>query len=284
MVTTVVSALVRRQWPWAVLLVVLALLDVLITGECGTAGRGWMVPGTALMVAMALLARERPVPGALGAAATLVVSTGILRAVGAEMLPGLAVTEFAAVAVVIVAVVRQVPGVAAAGLAGLVLATSAAAEQLRPLPAGSEPEPWWSVSLSGMALVVLPAAYGWYLRGRDRQRARARRAGVIAVQQRERLGLARELREVVTDQVRGMVEQAQAAQERSASDPDAAVRALPVIERSGIEALSSMRHLVAALREGEPGDGRAAAPLTRTTDLSADLRAMTSAGSPPRYG
>lgn len=280
MVTTVVSALVRRQWPWAVLLVVLALLDVLISGEFDTAGRGWMVPCTALTVAMALLARERPVPGALGTAATLVVSTGVLRAVGAEMLPDLAMTEFAAVAIVIVAVVRQVPGIAAAGLVGLVLATSAAAAQLRPLPAGSVPEPWWSVSLSGVALVVLPVAYGWYLRGRDRHRARARRAGVIAVQQRERLDLARELRDVVTHQVRMMVEQAQAAQEQSASDPDAAAEALPVIERSGIEALSSMRHLVAALREGEPGDGRTAAPLTRTTDLSADLRAMTSAGSP----
>ncbi|TCB97196.1 histidine kinase [Micromonospora zingiberis] len=280
-----VWALVLRLCPWAVPLVVLALLDVQISGELQTAGRGWVVLGVVPMAAMALLAQVRPVAGALGAAATLVVSTGVLRAVGAEMLAGLAMTEVAALAIVIVAVVRQVPGVVATGLIGLLLATGVTAAQLRPqywsLPAGSEPEPWWSVSLSGMAMVVLPVAYGWYLRGRDRQRARASRAAVIAVQQRERLGLARELRDVVTHQVSAMIEQAQAAQERAASDPGAAANALPVIERSGIEALSSMRHLVAALREGEPGEGRTSAPLTRTTDLSADLRAMTSAGSPP---
>ncbi|WP_089156743.1 sensor histidine kinase [Micromonospora sp. NBS 11-29] len=285
MVTTVVSAQVLRQWPWAVPLVVLALLDVQIAAESDTASLGWMVPGIAVMAALALLAQVRPVPGALGAAATLVVSTGVLRAVGAEITGGLAVTEIAAVAIVIVAVVRRVPGVAAAGLVGLLLATSTAAAQLRPQysppPGESTPEPWWSLSLSGMAMVVLPVAYGWYLRGRDRQRARARRAAVIAVQQRERLALARELRDVVTHQVRAMMDLAQSAQERSTSDPDAAVDALPAIERSGIEALSSMRHLVAALREGEPGEGRTPAPLTRTTDLSADLRAMSSAGSPP---
>ncbi|MEU7977045.1 histidine kinase [Micromonospora sp. NPDC049081] len=285
MVTTVVPALVLRQWPWAALLVVGALLDVQTAVELDPAGGGWMVPGVALMAAMALLAQVRPVAGALGVAATLVVSTVGLRVAGTEMVAGLAVTELAAVAIVIVAVVRRVSGLAAAGLVGLVLATAVAAAQLRPeywsLPAGSTPEPWWSVAMSGVAMVALPATYGWYLRGRDRHRARAERAAVIAVQQRERLGLARELRDVVTHQVRTMMDQAQAAQQLSASDPEAAVRALPVIERHGIEALSSMRHLVAALREGEPGDGRTPAPLTRTTDLSADLRALASAGSPP---
>ncbi|MFY1704966.1 sensor histidine kinase [Micromonospora sp. WMMA1923] len=280
-----VLALVLRQLPWAVVLTALALLDVQITGELDTTGRGWLVPGIVVMAAMALLAQARPVAGALGAAATLVLSTALLRAVGGEVPGGLTMTEIGAQVIVTVAVVRRVSGAVATGLVGLVLAAGAAAEQFRPqywsLSAGSVPEPWWSVSLSDMAVVVLPVAYGWYLRGRDRQRDRARRAAVIAVQQRERLGLARELRDVVTYQVRMMMEQAQTAQERSASDPDAAARALPVIERSGIEALSSMRHLVAALRAGEPGEGRMPAPLTRTTDLSADLRAMTSAGSPP---
>ncbi|SCG39922.1 Histidine kinase-, DNA gyrase B-, and HSP90-like ATPase [Micromonospora rifamycinica] len=285
MVTAVVSARVLRQWPWAVPLVVLGLLDIRILAESDTARLGWTVPGIALMATLALLAQVRPVPGALGAAATLVVSTGVLRAADAETTAGLAVTEIAAVAIVIVAVVRRVPGVAATGLVGLLLATSTVAAQLRPQyappPGESTPEPWWSLSLSGMAMVVLPVAYGWYLRSRDRQRARTRQAAVIAVQQRERLALARELRDVVTHQVRTMMDQAQSAQERSISDPGAALDALPVIERSGIEALSSMRHLVAALREGEPGEGRTPAPLTRTTDLAADLRAMSSAGSPP---
>ncbi|MGW0504442.1 sensor histidine kinase [Micromonospora sp. NPDC003241] len=274
-----------RQLPWVVLLVVLALLDVQITGELGTAGRAWLIPGIVVTAAMALLAQARPVAGALGAAATIVVSTGLLRAVDAETLGGLALTEVGAQVIVIVAVVRRVSGVVATGLVGLVLAAGVAADHLRPdhwsLPAGSMPEPWWSVSLSDVATVVLPVALGWYLRGRDRQRARASRAAVIAVRQRERLGLARELRDVVTHQVTAMIEQARAAQERSPSDPGAAAEALPVIERSGIEALASMRHLVAALREAEPGTGRTPAPLTRTTDLAADLRAMTSAGSPP---
>ncbi|WP_212825402.1 sensor histidine kinase [Polymorphospora rubra] len=278
-------ASVLRQWPLAVLLMVLALLDVRFSGELETAGRGWMAPGVVALAAMALLAQARPVAAALGAAATLVVSSGLLRVVGAEMLAGLAVTEFGALGAIIVAVVRRVPAVAATGLVGLILATGGTAAQLRPqywsLPDGSVPEPWWSVSLSGMAMVVLPVAYGMYLRGRDRERARASRAAVVAAQQRERLGLARELRDVVAHQVGAMMEQARAAQVLSATDPDAAARVLPVIERSGIEALSAMRRLVAALRDREQGDGRTPAPLARTTDLAADLRAMTSAGSPP---
>jgi signal transduction histidine kinase len=281
----VVTAPLLRQLPWVVLLALLALIDVQITGELDTVGRAWLVPGIVVTAAMALLAQARPVAGALGVAATLVVSTQLLRAVDAETLGGLALTELGAQVIVIVAVVRRVSAVVATGLVGLVLAAGVAAKHLRPEhwspPVGSMPEPWWSVSLSDMAMVVLPVAFGWYLRGRDRQRARTSRAAVIAVQQRERLGLARELRDVVTHQVTAMMEQARAAQERSASDPGAAVEALPVIERAGIEALASMRHLVAALREAEPGAGRTPAPLTRTTDLAADLRAMTSTGSPP---
>ncbi|SCF00598.1 Histidine kinase-, DNA gyrase B-, and HSP90-like ATPase [Micromonospora haikouensis] len=280
-----VLAPVLRQWPLVVLLVVLALLDVQFSRELDTAGRGWMAPGIVVVAATALLARARPVAAALGVAATLVVSSVLLRAVGAEMPGGLAMTEIAALAVIIVAVVRQVPGIAAAGLIGLMLVTGLTATQLRPqywsLPEGAAPEPWWSVSLWEIAMVVLPVAYGWYLRGRDRQRARASRAAVIAAQQRERLGLARELRDVVAHQVGAMMEQARAAQALTATDSGAAARALPVIERSGIEALSAMRRMVATLREGEQGAGVTSAPLARTTDLAADLRAITSAGSPP---
>ncbi|BCJ58890.1 histidine kinase [Micromonospora endophytica] len=276
---------VLRQLPLAILLVVLALLDVQTLVELDTAGRGWVVPGAVAVAAMALLAQARPVAGALGAVATLVVSSGLLRVVGAEMPAGLAATEFAALAAVIVAVVRRVPAVVATGLTGLVLATAVAAAQLRPaywsLPAGSTPEPWWSVGLSGVAMAVLPVAYGWYLRGRDRERARASRAAVFAARQRERLGLARELRDVVAHQVGVMTEQVRAAQVRSAAEPGAAAQVLPVIERSGIEALSVMRRLVTALRDREPGEGQALAPLARTTDLAADLRTVTAAGSPP---
>ncbi|KXK63039.1 hypothetical protein AWW66_05180 [Micromonospora rosaria] len=278
-------ASVLRQWPLAVLLVVLVLLDVQITAELDTAGRGWAAPGVLVLAALALLAQLRPVASALGAVATLVVSTGLLRAVGAEMPAGLAVTEFAALAAVIVGVVRRVRPVGAAGLVGSLLATGAAAAQLRPeywsLPAGSTPEPWWSVSLSGLALVVLPVAYGSYLRARDRERARASRAAVVAAQQRERLTLARELHDVVAHQVAAMREQTRAARVLSETDPGAAARVLPVIERSGMESLSTMRRLVAALREGDQGDGASPARPVRTADLAADLRAVTSVGSPP---
>ncbi|WP_419702911.1 sensor histidine kinase [Promicromonospora sp. NFX87] len=276
---------VWRQWPLVVALVVLAVLDLQLARELGTAGQAWVAPAVVVLAGLALLARARPVIAAVGAAAMLVASPVVLRTAGAEMLAGLALTELAALGAVIASVVRQVRPLGAAGLVGLVVATGVAATQLRPrywsLPEGSLPEPWWSVSLSGAAMALLPTAYGCYLRIRDGDRARASRAAVVAAQHRERLGLARELRDVVAGHVGAMMEQTQAAQELSVTDPGAAARALPAIEGSGMEALAAMRRLVATLRDREQDDGHPAVPQARTTDLAADLRRMTSAGDPP---
>ncbi|WP_157441898.1 sensor histidine kinase [Actinoplanes awajinensis] len=274
---TVVVASVRRQWPLAVLLVVLAVLDAESTRGLDLPGRWWLVPGVVVLAALALLAPARPITASLAAAATLAGWSVVLRLAGAEVLAGLTVTEFVALAAIVVPVVRLLPRAVAAGLAGLLLLGGAAGLLLRPpyWPAPGEPDPWWGVSLSGMAMVVLPVLYGLYLRGRDRDRDRAGRAAVAAARQRERLELARELHDVVAHQVGGMVVQAQAARALSSTDPGAAARVMPAIERTGMDALSAMRRLVAALREGEQ-----AAPV-RTTDLAADLRALTAAGSPP---
>lgn len=132
-------------------------------------------------------------------------------------------------------------------------------------------------------LLGLAGAVGWSLRARDNERSRAMRAAMAAAQQRERVSLARELHDVVAHHIGGMVVQAQAAQAVAGTDPSAAARVLPTIEVAGTDALSAMRRMVAALRDSDADGAAGAKPLTQTTDLTADLHAVTAtpAGGTP---
>jgi signal transduction histidine kinase len=81
------------------------------------------------------------------------------------------------------------------------------------------------------------------------------------------------------------VVQAQAAQVVAGTDPGAAARVLPAIEGAGTEALSAMRRMVAALRDSDADGGEHGAPLILTTNLTADLHAITvtpAGGTPVR--
>jgi signal transduction histidine kinase len=272
------APLVRRQWPLAVLLVVLLLLDLESASGLTEVRQWWALPGVIALGFLALVAPRWPIGAGVAAAVVLFVWSAVLRLLGAEIVPTvgpLLGAEVAALMAVILVVVRLASRRAAAGILGLVLAACGAAYALRVWDQDPEGDWLWGLWLPAVLLVGVSVTAGWYLRGRDRELARATRAAVGAAQQRERVSLARELHDVVAHYVGGMVVQAQAAQVVAGTDPGAAARVLPTIEGAGTDALSAMRRMVAALRDSDLEGTDSAAPLALTADLTADLHAVT---------
>lgn len=107
---------------------------------------------------------------------------------------------------------------------------------------------------------------------------RSRRESAIEEARRaERRELARELHDVVAHQVSGIVVQAQAAIAVAHKDPERATEALTAIEEAGSEALTGMRRMVGAIRDGaEQG-----APLAVPYGL-ADILALVDRFDPGR--
>jgi signal transduction histidine kinase len=121
---------------------------------------------------------------------------------------------------------------------------------------------WTGPGEAAAALVALlfPAALGASVRYRDR----AFRREVEQVTLRERGQLARELHDVVAHHVSAIAVRAQAGQLLAATEPDAAVEALRVVEGEASRALAEMRAMVGVLREGLPAE---LAPQSGLTDI-----------------
>lgn len=102
----------------------------------------------------------------------------------------------------------------------------------------------------GALFVLLVAAVGASVRYADKERRR----GMDQVKLLEREQLARELHDTVAHHVSAIAIRAQAGQVVAASDPDAAVQALAVIEQEASRTLAEMRTMVGALRQGEEPD------------------------------
>lgn len=110
--------------------------------------------------------------------------------------------------------------------------------------------------LAGIVIWVAALSLGGWLRYLDRQRE----AAIDTARRDERLELARELHDVVAHHVTGIVVQAQAAGYLGQAHPDASTSALSSIETAGLEALASMRRLVALLRAPDEPGGNPAQP------------------------
>jgi signal transduction histidine kinase len=272
----------------AVLLVVLLAGDLETARGLPFAHQWWALPGVITVSGLALAAPRRPIISGVSVSVVLLLWSAVLRLLGAEIVPALGpllAAEVAALMATVMVVVRQVPRDTAVGLVGLLLASCVAAQVLRPRHPVASGGVVSDVLLPGVVLLGLAVAAGWYLRGRDNEQARATRTAVAAAQQRERVGLARDLHDVVAHYIGGIVVQAQAAQVVAGTDPGAAARVLPAIEGAGTEALSAMRRMVAALRDSDGDGGEHGAPLTLTTNLAADLHAITvtpAGGTPVR--
>ncbi|GLY25687.1 hypothetical protein Misp04_54180 [Micromonospora sp. NBRC 101691] len=276
--------LITWEWPLAGLLVLALALDGAAASELTHYGQQWELPSSLALCALALLASRWPVVAGLGVSVVLLVWSAVMRLAGVPVLSaagGLLAAEVAAVLAVVVAVVRRSPRSTATGLVGLLLLSCLAVRVLRPEHPDSPQDLGWNAVLPVVAILA-----GWYLRARDAEHSREMQAVVVAARLRERVALARELHDVVAHHIGGMVVQAQAAQAVAVPDPGAPARVLPVIERAGTDALSAMQRMVAMLRESSEGsEGESGKPATLTTDLVADLQAVTATpegGTPVR--
>lgn len=199
----------------------LALCGLPLTGAAG------IVPGVAAIVAMAVAAlARRPWPAMAAAAVSLLAD--VVYA-GPQQPPALwAPFEFAALAVLLVALARRAP--APAGVAVAVAATALPLRMSLHVP-GDRVEASVLLVAASFTATVCAAGAGLYLRLGDHRRRLAEEQARRA----HRLDLARDLHDLVAHEVTGIVVAAQAA-------------ALPEIEAAGLRALDAMDRMVGTLR------------------------------------
>ncbi|MEY9850278.1 signal transduction histidine kinase [Streptacidiphilus sp. BW17] len=128
----------------------------------------------------------------------------------------------------------------------------------------------WPVELGVLAWLLLLVAAAELMRTRIEQRqhwraARAEREARIADEQR--LGIARELHDVLAHSISLINVQAGVALELIDDDPEQARTALTTIRDTSKQALGEVRQVLGTLRSGEPADRSPAPDLARLGDL-----------------
>ncbi|OKH98923.1 two-component sensor histidine kinase [Streptomyces sp. CB02923] len=100
----------------------------------------------------------------------------------------------------------------------------------------------------GLAVLAAAAAGG----AAFRYRAESRRRAVDQIRSQERVGLARELHDMIAHHVSAIAVQAQAGRAIAGQRPEAALETLAVIEGEASRTLAEMRAMVRVLRDGAP--------------------------------
>ncbi|MFF8378224.1 sensor histidine kinase [Streptomyces sp. NPDC015661] len=104
--------------------------------------------------------------------------------------------------------------------------------------------------IGGFAVLVAAAAGG----AAFRYRAESWRRALDQSRSQERVGLARELHDIVAHHVSAIAVQAQAGRAMAGQRPEAALEALVVIEAEASRTLAEMRAMVRVLRDGAPAE------------------------------
>jgi signal transduction histidine kinase len=104
--------------------------------------------------------------------------------------------------------------------------------------------------IGGFAILAAAAAGG----AAFRYRAESWRRALDQIRSQERVGLARELHDMVAHHVSAIAVQAQAGRTMAGKRPDAALEALTVIEGEASRTLAEMRVMVRVLRDGAPAE------------------------------
>ncbi|MCD4536551.1 sensor histidine kinase [Nocardioides sp. cx-169] len=102
--------------------------------------------------------------------------------------------------------------------------------------------------IGGFGILVAAAAGG----AAFRYRAESWRRALDQIRSQERVGLARELHDMVAHHVSAIAVQAQAGRAMAGQRPEAALEALAVIEGEASRTLAEMRAMVRVLRDGAP--------------------------------
>jgi len=224
-------------------LVLAALLD--LVSVRGTPAGGWLALSFAVAaLSAAAVLRRRRAPRALlmrvglGLGAVSLVLTGVMRATSGGAHATWGVLESAALALLLGVLTRRwAKAHDSAALLALAAALVAAPWRVASADAAL-------FSLLAALMVAAVVAVGLLRRADDLASSRA----LLRVRNDERRDIARDLHDEVAHHVTGIIVAAQAAAVTVGTDPDAAGEALARIERTGIEALESMRYLVAVLR------------------------------------
>ncbi len=242
-------------------LTALLLLGVFIAERRTTDAAPLTVLLLAAAVATAAMLLPRPLEYlAIGAAAASLLTTFVVATHGTARQPSIAI-EVGALLVVILRVVWKASRTRLFWLAALVSAAVAAV----PLRASSVRDHGVLAVFAAASMIVLVApaiGLGAYLRALAARRVRT----LEAARQSERLELARDLHDFVAHHVTGIVVQAQAARYAPRS-PEQTAEMFAAIERSGTEALTSMRRLVGLLRDADTDTTRPLGDLDRLADL-----------------
>ncbi|MGW7452316.1 sensor histidine kinase [Streptomyces sp. NPDC054787] len=104
--------------------------------------------------------------------------------------------------------------------------------------------------IGGFAVLAAAATGG----AAFRYRAESRRRAVDQIRSQERVGLARELHDMVAHHVSAIAVQAQAGRAMAGQRPEAALETLAVIEGEASRTLAEMRAMVRVLRDGTPAE------------------------------
>lgn len=104
--------------------------------------------------------------------------------------------------------------------------------------------------IGGFGILAAAAAGG----AAFRYRAESWRRALDQIRSQERVGLARELHDMVAHHVSAIAVQAQAGRATAGMRPDAALEALSVIEDEASRTLAEMRAMVRVLRDGAPAE------------------------------
>src|SRR5690242_3823599 len=104
--------------------------------------------------------------------------------------------------------------------------------------------------IGGFAVLVAAAAGG----ATFRYRAESWRRALDQIRSQERVGLARELHDMVAHHVSAIAVQAQAGRATAGQRPEAALEALAAIEGEASRTLAEMRAMVRVLRDGAPAE------------------------------
>ncbi len=104
--------------------------------------------------------------------------------------------------------------------------------------------------IGGFGIVVAAAAGG----AAFRYRAESWRRALDQVRSQERVGLARELHDMVAHHVSAIAVQAQAGRATAGQRPEAGLEALAAIEGEASRTLAEMRAMVRVLRDGAPAE------------------------------
>jgi signal transduction histidine kinase len=102
----------------------------------------------------------------------------------------------------------------------------------------------------GFGVLVAAAAGG----AAFRYRAESRRRAFDQIRSQERVGLARELHDIVAHHVSAIAVQAQAGRAMAGQRPEAGLEALAAIEGEASRTLAEMRAMVRVLRDGAPAE------------------------------